>query len=82
MTASRTQQLQEQCRTSVRNLRRSGLLFGITGVALVTLQFFISIHLWIPFVIWFLLLLSSVGDAVQLVRCRRELRSVLHENAS
>jgi len=82
MSVSRIQELQEQRRTCVRNLRRSALLFGITGLVLIALQYFLSIHLWIPFVIWFVLLLSSVGDAVRLVRCRRELRSLLHENAA
>ena len=78
MTASRIQELQEQRCACVRNLRRSTLLFGITGVVLIVLQFSLSVHLWIPFVIWFLLLLSPVGDAVRLMCCRRELRSLSH----
>jgi hypothetical protein len=80
MSSSRIQELQEQRRTSVRNLRRSALLFGTTGLVLLALQYFLSIRLWIPFVIWSFLLLSSIGDALRLFRCRRELRSLSHEH--
>ena len=82
MSTSRIQELMEQRRTCVHNLRRSCLLFGVTGCFLIALQYFVTIHLWIPFVIWFVLLLSSVGEAVRLVRCRRELRRLSHENAA
>jgi hypothetical protein len=82
MSISRIQELQEQRRTCVRNLRRAAWLFGVTGLVLIALQYFLSIHLWIPFAIWFLLLLSCAGDAVRFIRCRRELRSLSHENAA
>jgi hypothetical protein len=82
MSTTRIQELQEQRRTCAGNLRRSGFLFGITGLVLIALQYFLSIHLWIPFVIWFVLVLSSVADLVRLVRCRRELRSLSHEHTT
>lgn len=82
MSTSRIRELQEQRQVCVRNLRRAAWLFGVTGVALVVAQYFVSVHLWLPFIIWFLLVLSTLGDAVRLVRCRRELRSLSHENAA
>ena len=79
MNASRIKELQEQCGVCRRNLRRAGLLFGGIGLLLIGLQFFLSVRLWVPFIIWVILLLSSLGDLVRLLRCHRELRKLVSD---
>jgi hypothetical protein len=74
--AAELKELEKNRRLSLLHMRRGAIILGCTGLALFVLQQFISIRLWIPFVILAILSLTVLGDAINYFRCDRRLRKL------
>ena len=66
--------LQKNRRVSLQHLRRGAVIFGVTAIILLILQQFISIRLWIPFIILGILSFTVIGDAINYFYCGRQIR--------
>ena len=76
---AKLKELQKNRRLSLQHLRRGAILFCITAVALLVVQQFISMRLWIPFIILGVLSFTVVGDAINYFYCGRRIRRMQHE---
>ena len=76
---AKLKELQKNRRLCLLHLRRGAIIFGVTAVALLVVQQFISIRLWIPFIILGVLSFTVVGDAISYVSCGRQIRKMQHE---
>jgi hypothetical protein len=72
-------ELQKSRRLCLQHLRRGLVLFGITAVVLIVVQQFITIRLWVPFLILGVLSFTMVGDAVSYYSCGRQIRRLQHD---
>ena len=61
-------------RLSLQNLRRGVIIFGMSAIALVIVQQFIRMRLWIPFTILGVLSFTIVGDAANYLYLGLQLR--------
>ena len=76
---AKLKELQKSQRLSLQHLRRGAIFFGTTAVALLVVQQFISIRLWIPFVILGVLSFTVIGDAINYFYCGRQIRRMQHK---
>ena len=72
-------EMQKNRRLSLQHLRRGAILFGVTGVALLVVQQFISMRLWIPFIVLGILSLTVIGDLISYIYCGRQIRKMQHD---
>jgi intracellular septation protein A len=79
---AKLKELQKNRRLSLQHLRRGALIFGVTAVTLIVVQQFVSIQLWIPFIILGILSLTVIGDAINYFYCGRQIRKMQHDNAA
>ena len=71
---AKLQELQKNRRLSLQHLRRGAVIFGVTALGLLVVQQFISIRLWIPFIILGVLSFTVIGDAITYYSCGRQIR--------
>ncbi len=69
-------ELQKNRRLCLQHLRRGAVIFGATAIALLVVQQFISIRLWIPFIIPGVLSFTIIGDAINYFYCDRQIRKM------
>jgi hypothetical protein len=74
--------LQKNRRLCLQNLRRGLITFGITGVALLVLQQFVNMRLWLPFIILGILSFTVIGDAVNYFYCGRKIRKMQQDTVA
>ena len=76
---AKLKELQKNRRLSLQHLRQGALIFGLTAVALLITQQFISMRLWIPFIILGVLSFAVIGDAINYFYCGRQIRKMQDE---
>lgn len=77
---AKLKELKKNQRLCLQHLRWGALIFGITAIILIVVQQFVSLHLWVPFLILGVLLFTVVGDAITYYSCGRQLRKMQHKN--
>src|SRR5262245_57737994 len=78
----RLKELRKNQQLSLSHLRRGAVIFGLTAVGLIVVQQFVSMRLWIPFIILGVLSFTLVGDAVNYFYCARQIRKMQHEESA
>ena len=73
---AKLKEFEKNRRLSLQHLRRGVVIFGLTAVALVVVQQFLSLRLWIPFIILGVLSFTVIGDAINYVYCGRQIRKM------
>jgi len=76
---AKLKELLKSRRLCLQHLRRGALIFGVTAIVLIVVQQFISIRLWVPFLILGVLSFSVIGDAITYYSCGRQLRRMQHD---
>ena len=76
---AKLKELQKIRRLCLQNLRRGAFIFGVTAVLLIILQQFISVRLWVPFLILVVLSFTVVNDAVRYYSCGRQMRRMKND---
>ncbi len=76
---AKLKELRKNQQLALQHLRRGALIFGVTAVALLVAQQFISVRLWIPFVVLGVLSFTVIGDAIKYFYCGRQIRKMQHE---
>ncbi len=79
---AKLKELQKNRRLSLQHLRRGVFIFGVTTVTLLIVQQFISIRLWIPFIILGALSFTVIGDAINYIYYGRQIRKMQHDHAA
>jgi hypothetical protein len=76
---AKLQELQKNRRLSLQHFRRGAIIFGVTAVALLVVQLFVKMRLWLPFTILGILSLTVIGDAFNYFYCGRQIRKMQHD---